>query len=216
MAKRKQLSNRLRRVSNNRRSQSGGRANAIVAPAPFQASLTFSKKFRFSVADPTSITLNSVQIVQFISLPKTPIPASGTVALIDRFKIRKVEIFGPMAQDLVPVTVKLEYLSQSAGFTTSSKLYSDTSMSSAGAAHLNVAPEPESLASKWVSYATSVDLVRLTVPAQAIVDITLDIVLNDGGPMYQNTAPVQAGTSQSIGTRPPTGWSSLGLPNILS
>jgi hypothetical protein len=120
-----------------------------------------------------------------------------------------------MAQNLAPVTVKLEFLGYNPatldGFSGASRLYSDTSMTSAAAAHLRVAPDEESLASKWLT-ASTVSLIRFSYPANAVIDIVLDLVLNDG--TASSPATVSSGAVGSIGTVPPSGWVSLGLPSL--
>lgn len=207
-----------RRARNSRRNRNRNRGNAIAAPAPFQASITFSKKFRFSVPSATTgVTITSQDIAMFLCMPGLVLEASTRVyALIDRFKVRMVEVYGPMGASLAPVTVKVEYLTGTpftSGISSSSKLYSDTSMSSVSAAHLKVAPEIESLASKYTSIQSAVELVRFQLPANSIVDFTLDVVLNDGGvPYYRDLVTVSE--TGRIYTAPPTGWVSLGLPSL--
>ncbi len=177
------------------------------------ASITVSKRFRFSFAAGGAITINNTRIGSFLSL------AVGTNAypLIDRFRIRRVELFGPMTTQLVPVTVKLEFTaSPTNAFDSSTKLYSDTSMSSVSAAHLSVKPEEESIASKWVRVDSSSPLTLFiaTLPANGIMDISMDVVLNDGSTPPNPVGITSTPTSGTIGTVPPPGAVSLGLQSF--
>ena len=211
--------NKRQRKSLIRPKRSGNMGNQIAAPMPFQASITVSKKFRFSVPTATTgFVLNSRDVSAFLTIVLGAVGSTSTSAsaLIDRFKIRRIEVFGPMSQTLAPVTVRLEYLNSSGtqAFSANSKLYSDTSMSSVSAAHLVTAPDPDSLVAKWISgTSTQVELVRFILPANSIVDITIDLVLNDGAqPVGVVLSPAADGGT--VGTHPPTGWVSLGLPNL--
>jgi hypothetical protein len=194
------------------------RNSLVPHPEPFQASITFSKKFRFQIASAGTRAWVPADVIYFLSLVGTANGASTLVAfpLIDRFRIVQIELFGPMTATLAPVTVKLEYSSAgSAQFNSASKLYSDTSMSSSSAAHIKAAPEPDSVAAMWLGNTNTQTLFNTTLPINGIMDITLEIVLNDGGTPgpVSGTAP-SGGAIGTVGTQAPAGYTSLGLPNL--
>jgi hypothetical protein len=90
-----------------------------------------------------------------------------------------VELWGPMAATLTPVTVSVEYSSNnSAQFTAPSKIFSDTSMGMVGA-HVFTRPPKESYANFWLGN-TGISVMTLTYPAGAIIDLVFDMVLADG------------------------------------
>lgn len=186
----------------------------VAAPLPFQATISLTKRFRFTTGGTGgSLSLSPLDLMGFLCIP-AGVP-NFSWSLMDRVRVRSVEMFGPMAQNLQPVTVKLEYLGSqaTAGLAGSSRLYSDTSMTSAASAHLHQAPDEHSLASMWLASSTSLEVVRLTYPANTVIDVVLDIVLNDGGSAVSIPTTI-APANGTIGTHAPTGssWVSLGLP----
>lgn len=135
--------------------------------------------------------------------------------LIEKFRINVVEVFGPMNSNLVPVTVKLDWNSLDTSFSSSSKKYSDTSIGASVGAHLSVAPDQESLASKWISTRQAFNVFTIDVPVQAIVDISVDIVLLDSDIPLDVKNIVAGPAVGTLGTMPPPSSVSLGLPSLL-
>lgn len=189
----------------------------IPHPEAFQASITFSKKFRFQFTAGGVFDFTPVIMRNFLSISGYQVSSANasTYPLIDRFRIVQVELFGPMTASLVPVTVKLEYVSAGGSqLNSASKLYSDTSMSSSAAAHVKAVPEPESIAAMWIGTLNTQTLYTTTLPANGIMDVTLEIVLNDGGVPAPTSGIIPTAAAGTVGTVPPSGWISLGLPSL--
>jgi len=180
-------------------------------PEAFQASVSFFKRFRIQFASAGTTVFTNQDMGRLLSVVLTPTDA---IPLVDRFRIQRIEVFGPMSSTLVPVTVKLEYLGSTGSVTGTTKLYSDTSMSSVAAAYLNVRPDPNSGPGMWnLGGPNTTNMVSITYPAATIIDIVLEVTLNDGAVV---TTPfvVAGGVAGQLGTKCPTGASSLGLPNL--
>lgn len=109
--------------------------------------------------------------------------ATTANSLFTSFKLNSVEMWGPMASDLVPVTVSCEFnFNTTSGLGGPSKFVSDTSMGSNMCAHVKAIPPPGSTARFWQSDAASGDnLVLLNGPANTVVDLSVSYVLNDSG-----------------------------------
>jgi hypothetical protein len=183
-------------------------------PEAFTASVSFTKRFRiqYPTGGPTTVIFSNVDLAKLLSVC---LDVTTAVSLVDRFRINRVEVFGPMSSALTPVTVKLEFLGSTQSFSGNTKLYSDTSMSSVSAAYLNVRPDPNSASGMWTTTSASVsqDMFAVTYVPGSIIDIVLEVTLNDG--VVGNLPFVVSGqTAGKIGTKCPTGASSLGLPNL--
>jgi hypothetical protein len=108
--------------------------------------------------------------------------ATSTTAfpLLSGLKVEDVEIWGPMASDLKPVTVSVEYPSNVSGALSGpSRITSDSSMGSTSCAHVKVRPPAGSAASFWLSPGND-NIIILNAPANSIVDVTLSCTLADG------------------------------------
>jgi hypothetical protein len=141
--------------------------------------------------------LSNVDITQANLMDLVFVATSATTATRALFSIRlrSVEIWAPMASDLVPVTASIEYLSGSALFGGRSQIHSDTSMGSAQPAHVRAAPASEALASKWFNSGASATLFRLNGPDNSIIDVDFEYTLNDAGSATSIVnAPVGAAT----------------------
>lgn len=139
--------------------------------------------------------------------------------LIDRVRVVSVEMFAPMPATLVPVTVSLEWLSTSGSvFNSSSRIITDTSMTASVCAHVHCVPEPDSIASKWLTVSSSAnDVMTLRAPINTIVDFVFEFALNDGG--APPPAATILATAQPIGSigvvSPDVTMAALGLPALL-
>jgi hypothetical protein len=112
--------------------------------------------------------------------------ATSAYAMYSGCRIRRVSIWGPPAADLVPVIVSVEY---SVGTTAANignrpRVISDTSVGATRIASVSVKPDPHSAAAMWqlrsTTPATNGALFILNGPLNAIVDVELDLVLQNG------------------------------------
>jgi len=164
-------------------------AGAGLNPPTFNASKTISSRYRFE----SSSALVKVQITAEAVLDLLCM-ATGTTAayqLCSSARVKSVKIWGPMASDLKPVTVAVEYVAYQGGGTTGSPTsrMSDTSMGSARAASVSFPPPPGSLASLWLSSVTAATpIFQLDGPANSVIDLVLEQqIRNDEGPQAVHT-----------------------------
>ncbi len=96
-------------------------------------------------------------------------------------KINSISLWGPMASDLAPVTVTIEYQSPTAtGIGAPNRLKSDTSVGSTACAFIRASPPRNSLAGNWIGQAGTSTLFTLTGPVNTIVDLNITFVLQNG------------------------------------
>jgi hypothetical protein len=162
-----------------RNRQNNGQNRSIPAPPSFNATFQSHKTLRFeaSSASPAGGTLiTSQDLYDLLCM------ATSTTAAYDLFsglRLRKIRIWGPMPSSLVPVTVAIEYLANST-VGQPSRIKCDTSIGSTKAAYVEFAPPAKSLLDFWVPSVSATSLIALTFPANAIVDVVMDFVLQNG------------------------------------
>jgi len=130
----------------------------------------------------------------------TPTAATG-VQLGNFFKVHSIEIWGPMAADLAPVSVSIEWAGAVVGMLGKSVRHSDTSMGSAEPAHVRSTPPPKSQVSQWLSTLNANGVCTLVYPANAIVDIVYSLVLRDDGVATAVTGAVAGATAGALYVR---------------
>lgn len=176
-------------MSNNRKQRGNGRrqqrrptpqnSDLVPHPPPFQAAYVVGKVLRFkSNAAMSGLAISAVNLLDLLCMADT---TTSAFRLMSSVLLRKVEIWGPMASDLSPVTVSAEFQTDaSTGIGGSNALKSDTSMGSTRCAYVGFKPRTNSLASLWQGRASVQSLMKLSGPTGSIVDVHLTFVLQNG------------------------------------
>ncbi len=152
--------------------------SSLLHPPPFVPSLTLNKVFRFKASAAMVNDVLSIKDVGTMLIMATGATTSNTLSTA--FRLRKVEMWGPMASDLVPVTVSVEFqFTPTSGLGGPSKLQSDTSMGSTVCAHVSAVPPAGSSASFWQADYTTDGMCLLNGPSNSVVDLTIEYTLND-------------------------------------
>jgi len=107
-----------------------------------------------------------------------------------------------MSASLTPVTVAIEYLTSGNFLGQPSKIKSDTSMGATRAAYVQFAPPPKSLLENWVPFNSAANLISLSFPANSIVDVEFDFVIQNGETPIAVGAAVLAATVGRVYCRP--------------
>jgi len=161
------------------------RSNAI-RPPPFQPNLLVRRKFRFESSAAVTAPISSTDLFDLVVMACTSTTAFD---VYNSVRLRGVEIWGPMASDLKPVTVSVEYFGSGA-VGSPATLFSDTSMGSMMCAHVKTKPPKASAPSLWLDASQSATVVfTVKLPANSIIDVDLDLILQNG------TGAVPAGAS---------------------
>ncbi len=133
-----------------------------------------------SIANPLAITP--------LTLAKCLVVAGGTTtaySLADYVRIRKVEIWSAPSTSTTanPRTVSVDWPGNlsSAGAFGQSVRHSDTSIGISSPAHVQSRPPPGSQVALWQGTGTTTTLCALVFPADSIIDLTYDMILNDSG-----------------------------------
>ncbi len=120
--------------------------------------------------------------------------ATAAYQLYKAFKLRKIEMWGPPASSLSPVTVSLQYsgVGDTAG---PSFIHSDTSVGTNRVAHICAKVPSLSRAALWQSSQSADILCSLTFPAGAIIDVHVAYAINDTAETPQTVGGAVAGAT---------------------
>lgn len=175
-------------------------------PPPFQPNLAVRRKLRFESS--AALTSAPVIVADLFDLVAMAATATSAFGVYNSVRLRGIEIWGPMASDLKPVTVSVEYDGGNVG--SPRVLFSDTSMGAMLCAHVKTRPPVRSLSSFWLT-SGGTTLFRLTAPANSVIDVDLDFVLQDGSGAQAVGAAVAGATAGVVYVR---SLNSNGLANI--
>lgn len=179
-----------------RRPQVGSRSG----PPPFAASIRVDRVYRFQAS--SAVSADVVSSTSLCDLLCMATGADAAYGIARAVKVRKIEIWGPMAQNLTPVTVSVEWAaSGSAPVAGPSNIVSDTSMGSARCAHVVSTPPPQSACAFW-QVASGEAMFTLGFPAGSVVDLHLSQVFFDGETPVAVSTGVAGATVGQVYLRP--------------
>lgn len=167
-------------------------------PSEFTPTVVVRRRLRFKAT-----ALSAADAIASISVQDLWMMATAANAgnqLGDTFRIHAVEIWGPMAADLVPVTVSVEWTDPNLGAIGKSVRHSDTSMGSATPAHVRSVPPKTSQVSQWTNSSAG-SLFTLAYPANAVVDFVYSLVLRDTAAATVVTGAVAGATVGALYVR---------------
>lgn len=185
-------------------------------PPPFSPTPIVSKAFRFQCATAGSYNILWKDLGDLLFVATSATTGSQLAYTV---RLRKVEVWAPMASDLVPVTTSLEWYLRNPGTQGNSRIVSDTSMGANSPAHIVCRPPRTTLEGYWQD-STSTDVAfKLVVPLNAVIDVHFAFTLReDGSASSVTTAPSGATTgatycralnsTTSLTTLPPVSYSS--------
>jgi hypothetical protein len=159
-------------------------------PAQINPAISGSKKFRFT---PTSaandVLINQQELLTVIVMATS---AATSANLFSSVRLRKVEVWAAPAQGGASSSVMVS------GFGTGPEnRKSDRSMG-VTPAHIAWSPAPHSLADLWYSAASPIssNIFYITAPVGAIIDVTLDYVIDCEDSV--NAGPVPTGATAGV------------------
>lgn len=148
--------------------------------------------FRFQAQAALSDTpVNANDLLNLMVMATT---ATTSGRLIETIRIRKIEMWAPMASDLIPVTASVEFTTSAAlQIGAKRELHSDTSMGAMRCAYVAAKPSPLSAAGQWVpSDGNTWEYMLLNCPDNTIIDLHVTMVLKNTEATSTGTAPTGA------------------------
>jgi hypothetical protein len=167
-----------------KRADSGLRAR-VVHPPPWSPNLIIRRKIRFQASAANVAPYNTVTVDNIFGLHGMAINATTMYTLFTSVRIREIEMWGPPASSLAPVTVAVRFpAGVFSGISNPESVVSDTSIGATVPAYLRAKPPKNSLANMWVSGDLNSSMMQLEFPINAIVDFTFDGSISTafGGP----------------------------------
>jgi hypothetical protein len=135
------------------------------------------KRMRWQAVSAASI----VTIADLLLAICSATTSTAIVGLIQAFRIKKVEVWGPVPTPPALSTVTMLWggaAPDTVGLSMNGKLISDTSMGSTQPPHLKASPDPASWAGDWVATVDSTEpVITFSLPTNSIVDITFEFTL---------------------------------------
>lgn len=148
---------------------------ALLHPPQFKASIVCNYTFRFKATSALSaVSIQSNDVSNLIQMAAT---TTNSYSLLETFKIKSVSMWGPMASDLVPVTVSLEWSDNLTQLDTNRTLHSDTSMGSAQVASILCRPPKNSTAGMWQGTGSTSPVFILNGPINTVVDLNISFTI---------------------------------------
>jgi len=156
-------------------------------PPNYNATIIVRHTFRYAAAaNGTSIItpLNVMNVITFYTGPT----AASNFSLFSGYRVRKIKMWG-FADSGTTSRLSLEFLVLTAGTVGAKpKVYSASSAGNSVPAKIFAKPPPSTSASDWqnslsASSSTTGFSVALTYTTNTIIDLTLDLVLNNGDPV---------------------------------
>jgi len=169
-------------------------------PPPFQSTIQFTKIYRFVAS--AALANEVVAISDLMDLVIVATSATTAVNLASAIKLAKVDIWGPMAQDLKPVTCSIEFPAVGTpGLGGPQRIWSDTSMGSSTAAYVSKRPPDRSPQAFWQGTYSNDVFIILNGPIGSVVDISMTSVVQNGESPQSPTAAVVGATPGQVYVR---------------
>jgi hypothetical protein len=181
-------------------------------PPQFTPSFVLKKRLRFKAVAAATTTLTARDFGDLWCVAAT---TTSAYRLASHVRVKKIEMWGPMASDLVPVTISCDWTgSTTAGVYGKSNRVSDTSLGSSEPAHLVTRPPPASQIAQWVSSGTTPSVCILSYPINTIIDVTYELVVYDDGTTAAVTGAVAGATVGANYIRSLDSTSAVNLPPL--
>ncbi len=158
-------------------------------PLQITTSMRLHHVFRYRNTGAT--TPISVSFDDLLEQWEVAITSTQMARLFNAVRVRKVEIWSPMASDLVPVTCTLDWAGTTIGASGNNLKVSDTSMGSNMPAHISARAPPTALAADWQATGGGTAF-TIATPSNSIIDLHVSYGVIDDGTAAGGTAAVGA------------------------
>lgn len=171
----------MRRKSNNKRARS--RLPGALVPPSFVSSKRTSGRARYLCASAGTYGITRADLLNHLILNTSSLTVN--YRLFTAFRLKSVEIWASTATLGSTVTASLQWTSEYGP----DSFVTDTSVGTARPLHLRTSPPAQTLASFWCLSASneSVALFYLTLPANAVIDITYDAIIDGNNSVLATT-----------------------------
>lgn len=170
----------VRSRARTRRAPQRGQPNS---PPAFVPEILFGKPLRFKTSAATSNqVITARDLIDLLCMASSSTAAYSLCAAV---KVRRVEMWAPMASDLTPVTCSLEWASNNTLFGGNYVTHSDTSMGAWRPAHVVATPPARSISAMWHTGSGTSDIFTFSCPINTVIDVHLTFSMRG----TENTSP---------------------------
>lgn len=185
----KNKQNTRRSVLKNKQTTGG---MSLTHPPQFNSTFVVGKKLRFKATTAGTYTVTWTDLGDLFCVASA---ANAAYQVARAIRIKSLEIWAPMASDLIPVTCSVEWFQPGIGVNGNSVIHSDTSMGSSTPAHVKCKAPKSTLEGFWQSATLADNAFRIVVPANAVIDFSYAISIRDDGTAQPVTAAVAGATT---------------------
>ena len=180
--KTKSMSSPTRNAKKSKKQQKQRRLNSrtALAPPPWQAQPILQRKLRFAAA---AAVANASFTYEELAGMLGNVASAATVAYHTcvNLRIKRIEMWAPVATAGIPVNVSLSFLENGVDFESPPITIADQAVSFDRPAHINCRPPKGSLADKWHIVTSSVVMFIATYPTGTVMDIDYEYIIPDYG-----------------------------------
>jgi len=151
-------------------------ARQTTGPPPFNATISFTKTFRFTTTAAQTLGLSANDLLDLLVFAGTTTTGYRVAKTV---KLHRVSVWAPMPSSLVPTTCSIEYSSGQGSAASSNVVRSDTSMGADMPAYVTASPPQGSTSGFWHTGNDSTLLCFIVTPINSIIDISVTFVLSD-------------------------------------
>lgn len=164
------------------RAQSGSSVSMrVINPPSIPSAVIVKRRYRFVASAATASGGTNVSTDGLLGVMGVMAATSTTAFKLFRAaRIRQVEIWAPSSGTVSGFPNGTVELKWSDDDTNSPGLqFSATSLSTGVPAHIKATPPPNSSAAFWFNTTTGENMFTITCPAQSIIDVTMEGIMND-------------------------------------
>jgi len=185
-------SRRLRKAKGGRARAQPYQRNTLRDIPQLKTNVMFSHKYRFVSTSATLTNITSKGLL-FASGCMGTVVNTTVTALANAVRLKHIRVWSPPASQGAATTCSIEFIMGGSSSFSNTLEVSDTSISTAIPACVSTAPPVGSLASFWqLPAAADNQLFAIIAPVGAVIDVSLDLVLNDGDSAAQTRAVATA------------------------
>ncbi len=167
------------------------KAVSLTHPPAIPTTITVGRTLRFRAASAGTYTVTFQDLGDLLCVAAT---ATSAYQLASNVRLRRIEVWAPMASDLVPVTTSVEFPLSAGVVAGNSVIHSDTSMGSNSPAHVRCRPPRLTLDGFQQIANNSNPAFKLVVPANSIIDVSMTLTIRDDGSTNPVTGAVAGAT----------------------
>lgn len=180
-----EMNNSNKKKSNKRFKNNNNNGKLAINPnntlRAFTPTIRCTKKFRFICQH--SVQKLDLTDTDLMFLLGVAVNASTTTPIFGSTRFKKIEIWAVNNQPPLAASLGIEYKGNNPNYGNNSVVHTSSSLNTMQYSYVKSIPPKESYANAWL-YPSSYNLLQITCPEGAVVDVTLEFTLIDDTPSF--------------------------------